>query len=212
MTHDNKLNKKQKEAVYLLSIGTFLEYFDLMLYVHMAVLLNEIFFPQTDPLTIKLTTIFTFCSTFILRPVGGLIVGWIVDHIGRKNTVAITTIMMALCCVIMATLRPYAEIGIIASFTVIFYRMLQGFTSMGEILGAQLYMVESLKPPHSYICTSILNIQSKVGGSFALLVAYISTSVAFEWRIAFWVGAVIAIIGILARTRLRETPEFVDYK
>lgn len=134
------------------------------------------------------------------------------DHIGRKNTVAITTIMMALCCVVMATLRPYAEIGIIASFTVIFCRMLQGFTSMGEILGAQLYMVESLKPPYSYICTSIINIQSKVGGSFALLIAYISTSVAFEWRIAFWIGAVIAVIGVLARTRLRETPEFVDYK
>lgn len=84
MTHDNKLSKKQKEAVYLLSIGTFLEYFDLMLYVHMAVLLNEIFFPQTDPLTIKLTTIFTFCSTFILRPVGGLIVGWIGTTLEEK--------------------------------------------------------------------------------------------------------------------------------
>lgn len=212
MQYNTELSKKQKEAVYLLSLGTFLEYFDLMLYVHMSLLLNEIFFPQVDPLTTRLTTIFTFCSTFILRPVGGFVVGWVGDHIGRKNTVAITTIIMAVCCVVMATLRPYAEIGIIASFTVIFCRMLQGFTSMGEILGAQLYIVESLKTPYSYVCTSILNIQSKLGGSFALLVSYISTSVAFEWRVAFWIGAVIAVIGVLARTRLRETPEFVDYK
>ena len=33
----------------LLSIGTFLECFDLYLYVHMAVLLNDFFFPPTDP-------------------------------------------------------------------------------------------------------------------------------------------------------------------
>jgi hypothetical protein len=46
-----KLNKVQKRVVGLLSIGTFLEYFDLMLYVHMAVLLNELFFPKSDPHT-----------------------------------------------------------------------------------------------------------------------------------------------------------------
>ena len=40
----SSLSSKQKEAIGLLSIGTFLEYFDLMLYIHMAVLLNEIFF------------------------------------------------------------------------------------------------------------------------------------------------------------------------
>ena len=63
MTHENKLNKKQKEVVYLLSIGTFLEYFDLMLYVHMAVLLNEIFFPQTDPLKLaKINVLFSGVS------------------------------------------------------------------------------------------------------------------------------------------------------
>ncbi|WP_395476388.1 MFS transporter [Rickettsia endosymbiont of Pantilius tunicatus] len=40
------LTRNQKEAIGLLSIGTFLEYFDLMLYVHMAVLLNDLFFPE----------------------------------------------------------------------------------------------------------------------------------------------------------------------
>ncbi len=212
MSSNKVLSKEQNQGVLLLSIGTFLEYFDLMLYVHMAVLLNELFFSQTDPFTTKLVTIFTFCSTFILRPVGGFIVGWVGDHIGRKNTVIITTILMAICCIIMANLKTYSDIGIMASFTVIFCRMLQGFTSMGEILGAQLYIMESLKPPYSYICTSIINIQSKLGGSFALLVAYFATSIAFDWRIAFWIGAIIAIVGIVARTKLRETPEFIDYK
>lgn len=67
------LTKEQKWAVGLLSIGTFLEYFDLMLYVHMAVLLNELFFPKFDPFIASLLTAFAFCSTFVFRPVGAMI-------------------------------------------------------------------------------------------------------------------------------------------
>jgi MHS family proline/betaine transporter-like MFS transporter len=50
----SSLTKNQKESVGLLSVGTFLEYFDLMIYVHMATLLNELFFPKTDPHTASL--------------------------------------------------------------------------------------------------------------------------------------------------------------
>ncbi|MCX4083525.1 hypothetical protein N7281_01240 [Rickettsia hoogstraalii] len=46
-----KLTREQKEAVGILSLGTFLEYFDLMIYVHMTVLLNELFFPKADTKT-----------------------------------------------------------------------------------------------------------------------------------------------------------------
>ena len=76
----NSLTREQKEAVGLLSIGTFLEYFDLMLYVHMAVLLNELFFPKYDPFTASLITAFAFCSTYLLRPIGALIFGYIGEH------------------------------------------------------------------------------------------------------------------------------------
>ncbi|MFV9874481.1 MAG: MFS transporter [Rickettsia conorii subsp. raoultii] len=86
------LNREQKRAIGLLYIGTFLEYFDLMLYVHMAVLINELFFPQYDTHVNRLLAVFSFCSTFIFRPLGALLFGWIGDNIGRKSTVIITTI------------------------------------------------------------------------------------------------------------------------
>lgn len=85
----NVFTKQQKEAVGLLSIGTFLEYFDLMLYVHMAVLLNELFFPKTDPFTASLLSAFSFCSTYLGRPFGALIFGYISDNIGRKVVVIV---------------------------------------------------------------------------------------------------------------------------
>ena len=56
-----ELTKKQKESIGILQVGTFLEYFDLLLYVHMAVLLNELFFPKTDPHTQALLWAFAFC-------------------------------------------------------------------------------------------------------------------------------------------------------
>ncbi len=62
ISEQKSLTREQKEAVGLLSIGTMLEYFDLMLYVHMAVLLNELFFPKTDPFTASLLSAFAFCS------------------------------------------------------------------------------------------------------------------------------------------------------
>ncbi|MCX4079425.1 hypothetical protein N7280_02025 [Rickettsia rhipicephali] len=64
-----------------MSIGTFLEYFDLYLYVHMAVLLNELFFPQADPQTALIYEAAALCSTYVFRPIGALIFGWLGDII-----------------------------------------------------------------------------------------------------------------------------------
>lgn len=73
-------------------------------------------------------------------------------------------------------------------------------------------MNEFLKTPHRYIASGAIDFASRLGGLFALAVASFAIFVNFNWRLAFWIGAVIAVIGVFARTRLRETPEFVDYK
>ena len=206
------MTRQQKEAVGIFSIGTLLEFFDLYLYIHMAVLLNELFFPKTNPLTTQLITAFTFCSSYIVRPIGGLIIGWIGDHIGRKFTIMITTFIMALSCLTMANIGTYAEIGITASVVMVACRMLQGFSSLGESIGAMVYIVEIFKPPLRYVCNAIISVSIGVGALFALCIASFAVSIGLNWRIAFWIGASIAVIGFWARTRLRETPDFANYK
>ena len=208
----SSLNREQKEAVGLLQIGTFLEYFDLMLYVHMAVLLNELFFPKTDPHTAALIAAFAFCSTYVLRPFGALFFGWIGDHIGRKTTVIITTTIMAFSCIVMANVPTYAQIGIAAAWVVTGCRIFQGLSSMGEIMGAIIYLTEITKPPAQYPTVALVALSSSLGAMCALGVATLVTHCGFNWRIAFWTGACIAVVGASARTRLRETPEFVDMK
>jgi len=206
------LTREQKEAVGLLSIGTFLEYFDLMLYVHMAVLLNELFFPKTDPFTASLLAAFAFCSTYILRPFGALLFGYIGDNIGRKHTVIITTFMMATSCTVMAVLPTYAQIGITASWLVTICRIIQGMSSMGEIIGAQIYLTETIKRPIQYPIVALLSLLAALGGVAALGIASLVTIYHTNWRYAFWFGALVAVIGTVARTSLRETPDFVNVK
>ncbi|MCX7337822.1 MAG: MFS transporter [Alphaproteobacteria bacterium] len=208
----NKLTREQKEAIGLLQIGTFLEYFDLMLYVHMAVLLNELFFPKTDPHTAALVSAFAFCSTYISRPFGALLFGYIGDNIGRKTTVILTTAMMAISCTIMANLPTYAQVGIMATWVVTICRIVQGLSSMGEIIGAQIYISEITKPPVGYSAVAFIAVSAALGSMAAVGVATLATRHGFNWRIAFWIGACIAVVGSMARTRLRETPEFVDMK
>ena len=207
-----KLTRQQKEAIALLSFGTLLEYFDLMLYVHLSVLLNELFFPKTDPMMAKLLATTAFCMTFVLRPVGGYVIGRIGDDIGRKATIFITTFIMAGTCLTMATLPTYEEIGIWATVGILLCRMLQGFSSLGEIIGAGIYLFETLKSPYTYIACATINIMAKIGGFLALGIASLVINSSFGCRYAFFYGAIIAIIGFVARTRLRETPEFANYQ
>tara|TARA_B110000503_G_scaffold49665_1_gene80622 strand:- start:338 stop:1642 length:1305 start_codon:yes stop_codon:yes gene_type:complete len=207
-----KLTREQKQAVGLLSIGTFLEYFDLMLYVHMAVLLNELFFPKYDPFTASLISAAAFCSSYMLRPFGAIIFGYIGDNIGRKHTVIITTFLMSFSCLIMANLPTYAQIGITASWIITICRMLQGVSSMGEAVGAELYLSEMIKPPLRYSSVALIVVAGTLGATISLAVASCVTSFGFNWRIAFWFGAGIALIGSIARTTLRETTEFINAK
>jgi MFS family permease len=206
------LTGEQKWAILLLSAGTFLEYFDLMLYVHMAVLLNELFFPKTDPFTASLISAFAFCSTYVLRPIGALIFGWIGDNWGRKYSVVITTSLMSASCLTMAMLPTYEQIGITAAWCVTICRIVQGMSSMGELVGAQIYLTEFIKPPFQYPAVELTTIASRVGSSAALAIAAFAMPTNFGWRVAFFIGAVIAVIGAVARRTLRETPVFADAK
>lgn len=98
----------------------------------MAVLLNKLFFPQTSTFSSSLFTALAFCSTFVFRPLGALLFGWIGDTIGRKTTVIITTFLMAICCIVMANLPTYEEKGLTASVIITLCRAVQGISSMGE--------------------------------------------------------------------------------
>jgi hypothetical protein len=83
---------------------------------------------------------------------------------------------------------------------------------MEEVVGAEIYLTESSEIPERYPLVSSIHIASALGGTFALLVGILSISYNFNWRYAFYIGASIALVGAVARTALRETPEFIIAK
>ncbi|WP_081482393.1 MFS transporter [Rickettsia australis] len=187
------LTREQKQAVGLLSIGTFLEYVDFMLYIHMGVFLNEIFFaPTHSPYSASLLGAFSFSASFIVCPIGAFIFGWLGDRIGRKSTVIITTSIMVISCLMIANIPTYAQIGITASIIVIICCILQGMSSIGEVIGVEFYCTETIKPPKSYQVVGLIGVLSVFGGTAALGLASLVTSYGFNWRLAFWIGAGIA--------------------
>jgi MFS transporter, MHS family, proline/betaine transporter len=218
---EEKLSKEQREAISLLSIGSFLEYFDLMLYVHMTVLLNDLFFPTaTNPTVKAFVTAFSWSSAYLLRPVGALFFGQIGDMFGRRITIVITTSTMAICCLTVAMLPTYHQIGIAAPIILLAARMIQSMSASAEITGTEIYITESIKPPKQYPLVGSVAFFSTLGSSAALGVACIFTNPNYvaiglfehSWRLAFFFGAIIGVIGAVVRNTLKEASEFADKK
>lgn len=212
ITQPFKLTKEHREAIAILSIGTFLEYFDLMLYVHMGIFISGLFFPKTDPYMTSLLKGFAFCSTYVLRPVGALLFGYIGDKFGRKIVIVITTMIMSISCIIIANLSTYEQIGITASIIMLICRAIQGLSSMGERVGATLYLTELLPKHQINAYVALIIVFTYAGGVGALAMSTLITSCSSNWRMAFWIGAIIALIGFTARTSLKETPDFLYAK
>jgi len=111
----------------------------------MAVILNEVFSPQFGVFTNSLLAAFTYCVTYALQPFSALLFGYISEKVERKHTVIITTIIMAISCIIIANAPTYAQIGITASWIVTLCRGLQGVSSAGESKGEALSIVNKIE-------------------------------------------------------------------
>lgn len=82
----------------------------------------------------------------------------------------------------------------------------------GRVIGAELYLTDIIAPPMRYVAVAIISVFAALGGTAALGISSLVTSYGFSWRTAFWIGAIIALVGTAARKSLRETTEFVDAK
>lgn len=158
------LKRDQKETIFLLNLGTFLEYFDFKTYIHIAVILNSVFFPVYDSYTSALLAAFSFSMAYLLRPVGSLIFGLLGDLWGRKGNILITTMSMSVASFFLGVMPTYAQTGIKASIGVIVCRVIQGICSAVEVTGASIYLTETIKGPRSYFFTALVWLSVGMGG------------------------------------------------
>lgn len=204
-----------KGAVILLTLGTFLEYFDLSLFQHMAIVLNQLFFPSDNHQLQAILDSVTFTLPYALRPLGMILLGYLGDKYGRKSIIIWTTSMMAISCIIMGCLPTYAEIGISAGIIMLACRTVQSLTSGSERVSAEVYLTEITSPPNSYPLVACISWVTSISTMVALaLCSFVLSSSTPEqgWRFAFFIGSIIAVIGAFARSQLQEPKAFLDNK
>lgn len=192
----------------ILMTSTFFEYFDLMLYVHMAYILNDLFFDPTNQFMKDYGTAIAFCTTFCIKPFGGYILGYFGDKYGRKTILLFCTSLSAICCWTTTLLPPYEQISIWASVSITLIRMLQGLASLGESASAEIYMAENLDPPHRYYNTALMGYAGVIGMFFAILVAKLVFLFHIDWRWVFVIGGGIVAISYFYRKEMSESLEF----
>lgn len=196
-------------------IGNWFELFDFIIYGYFAAQIGHAMFPEADPLTIILSSFATYGVGFIMRPVGGMVLGNFGDRFGRKRALVFTMLLMAGATGATGLIPPYTAIGIVAPMLLVICRLLQGFAAGGEWGGATTFLVE-YAPPHrrgfygalQQLSTS-LAILSALGISLALnLLLTEEQLIAWGWRLPFLLGFLVAPVGFYLRSKVRETPTF----
>jgi MFS transporter, MHS family, proline/betaine transporter len=196
-------------------IGNVLEWYDFAVYAYMATIIAKQFFPAQDETSSLLSTFAAFGVGFVVRPLGGIVIGRMGDVRGRKAALILTIVLMAAGTVMIGLVPPYSSIGVAAPVLIVIARLLQGFSAGGEWGGSTAFIVE-WAPAHSRGLYGSLQ-QSSVACGLLLgsgLAAVVSTvfSVAeidaWAWRIPFLLGGLLAPIGLYMRRNIDETPLF----
>jgi MHS family proline/betaine transporter-like MFS transporter len=197
------------------SVGSGIEYFDLVVYGAMAPILARVFFPSSDPAVGLLSTFAVFALAFVARPLGGLFWGPLGDRIGRKRTLAAIIIVMALSSAAIGLLPGYAEIGVLAPILLILCRFGQGISAGGEMPGAATLVGEYSSDRKRGLQTSFLQWGVTTGQIAALLFCFALSAVipaedmqSWGWRIPFLIALPLGAIGLYIRSRIAESPDF----
>jgi MFS transporter, MHS family, proline/betaine transporter len=205
----------RRRAILACLTGNFLEFYDFTLYGFFAIFVGRTFFPSTNPVVSLLSSLATFGVGFVMRPVGGLIMGAYADRFGRKGALIVTMAMMAVATGVPSLMPGYATAGIWAPIVLVLCRLTQGFSTGGEWGGAVIFMVEYAPPERRGFYASWMQVGVALGslfGSASALVATASLNTAslysWGWRVPFAVGFLLLPIGYYLRSRVDETPAF----
>src|ERR1700688_823045 len=136
------IDARMRRRVVLASIlGNGLEWFDFVSYGYFASIIAKVFFPGGGDLALMLTYA-TFAIGFVVRPIGGIILGAYADRYGRRRALSLLIVMMAFGTLTLGLTPSFATIGIAAPIIVVLGRVVQGISIGGEFASATALLVE----------------------------------------------------------------------
>jgi MHS family proline/betaine transporter-like MFS transporter len=201
------------------AVGNTVETYDYAVYGFMATVLAALFFPNTTPGTALLSTFAIFGAAFFVRPLGSLVFGPLTDRIGRRPTLVVTLLLMAVVTALVGVLPTTASIGVAAPALLVVLRLVQGLAVGGEYSTALIYAAEFSPRDRRGEMTSRVQVGSLCGFLIAagvILALHEALTpeqvLAWGWRVPFLLALPMGAIGLYLRYRLGETPEFEAVK
>ena len=205
-------------------VGNALEFYDFTTFAFFAASIGQAFFPSgpggitNTEFGSLMAGLGTFWAGFILRPVGGIVIGFYADRIGRRPAMLLSFTLMGLAILALALIPSYSRIGFLAPVLAIAARLLQGFALGGEVGPTTAYLVESAPLNRRGLYASwqsaSQSVAAVVGGGVGLGLSLLLSGPnleAYGWRIAFLLGALTLPFGLYIRRSLPETLHAPDH-
>lgn len=197
------------------SIGATIETYDFIGFGTAAALyFNTVFFPANDPLSGTLLSFATLGVGFAVRPLGGIVGGYLGDKIGRKPVLVGSLLLMGIATVMIGLLPTYQQVGVWAGILLVAVRVVQGLAFGAEWGGAILMTFEHAPWRRRGLYTGITQAGFPVGLLLANLAFLASVPLGdqWAWRVPFLLSAVLIVVGIVIRLKVEESPEFEELK
>ncbi|MEV0612135.1 MFS transporter [Nonomuraea sp. NPDC050404] len=214
-TASTRLNPAQRKAIVAGAIGNTVEWVDWAIYTTFASVFSSQFFPSDDPTAGVLSTLAVFAIGFLMRPIGGAILGAYGDRYGRKKGLTLTISLMAAASFVIAICPGYESIGILAPVVLVLARLVQGFSAGGEFGTSSAFLVESAARGRRAFAGSWQQVSVGGGVLIASAMGTVLTSTLDEaalqswgWRVAFAIGGLLGLVGLWLRVSVPETEAF----
>jgi MHS family proline/betaine transporter-like MFS transporter len=202
------------KVIVAATIGNVLEWFDFLVYGYFAVTLAEVFFPAGTPTVSLLITFGTFGLSYLMRPLGALVIGNYTDRHGRKAGLTLSIALMMIGTLLMVVTPGYATIGLAAPLIIMLARLLQGFSVGGEFGSAVAFLVEhggerrGFSASWQWASTGMVSIIVALFGIVLTTALTHEQLVSWGWRIPYIFGLLIGPAGLYIRSRVVETAAF----
>jgi MHS family alpha-ketoglutarate permease-like MFS transporter len=198
------------------SVGNLVEWYDWYTYAAFAIYFAPAFFPAGSRTAQLFNTAAVFSIGFLIRPVGGWVLGRYADRHGRKAALTLSVLLMCAGSLLIAIAPTYATAGPLAPAMLLLARLLQGFSVGGEYGASATYMSEIAKAEHRGFYSGVLYVTLVMGQLLALLVLLVlqffvlspEQLESWGWRIPFFIGAIAALVALYLRRTLAETDAF----
>ncbi|MFZ3311880.1 MAG: MFS transporter [Xanthobacteraceae bacterium] len=201
-------------------VGSVIEQYDFLVTgVIAATVWGGIFF-KLPGLAAVAAAIGVYGLGIIIRPVGAFIFGHIADTYGRKDAMVYALVLMGVATLLIGLTPTYDSIGVAAPILLIVFRLCQGISFGAEFGTASTWVVEqAARSKYRAFWGAWVGFAIPIGlllgfGSVILVKSSMSPEdfTAWGWRIFFFIGFLVAIVGLIIRTRTMDSFVFEQHK